>query len=80
MGPIEGQLEEWTSIVDALEPGHKHEFYIHPHRVIVVALAEHGFHSGRRRHLVACFTCSALLHVATTGWKSRIAQHLTEKK
>ncbi len=36
---------------------------------------DHGIHTGRRRYLVVCLDCRALVHVATTGPLSMLAGH-----
>ena len=67
----------------ALAPGEP--LYLHAekadngkHTFVAIATTLDGFHSGKRRYLVGCCTCAALLHEATTGPLSHIVEHLHE--
>lgn len=61
-----------------MQPGDARTVMSGAHLIRVVATRAKGFHSDRTRYLVACETCSELLHVATTGPECWIETHVRE--
>ena len=53
----------------------------HPDHVFVVfATAHDGVHSGRRRYLVGCSSCSVLVSEATTGPLENVVMHVEKTR
>lgn len=71
-------------LLDTLALGYQLGFRAHTvpagtHGFIAMATTYEGFHTGRRRYLVACVTCESLVHEQTTGPIEHVERHMREK-
>lgn len=72
----DNERRELAARIAHLKIGDAGTFHASGHSFAFACLNDQGLHSGRFRFMVACVTCEALLHEATTGPESRIGDHL----